>query len=161
MAFINEGDKVWDYINSLALDEGLEVYDIDRSADAALKISVSKAGGESPSLADCSSLAKRLKHSLFAEANSLGLPDDMELDVSSPGLERHLRTAKHFEAAKGELVKVVSSSADVKGGVLEGILEDFKDGNILIGNPDSNGESGQQATIDFASVKKAKVKFVM
>ena len=74
---------------------------IDRSADSPAH---SLEGGAGPiGLADCERLSRELGAVLDVEDP---LPHAYSLEVSSPGLDRPLRTAAHFQRYAGETVKI-------------------------------------------------------
>ena len=75
------------------------------------------------------------------------------LEVSSPGLERTLRTDAHFEASKGEKISVKLFTAVEGKKSLVGVLEGF-DGKTLTLRTD-----GGELTIDRKLVSAANVYF--
>ena len=85
-------------LRSLLASLGLELYDLEL-VKGTLNVVVNRAGG-----VDLDSLTKANR----AISEWLDLNDPIEgrftLDVSSPGLERRLRTAEHFRSAMGEVV---------------------------------------------------------
>ena len=79
-------------------------------------------------------------------------PGAYTLEVSSPGIDRPLRTLEHFERFAGEEC-IVKTSSPVDGrssfsGVLEGI-----DGEMVVVDVD-----GSRCEIPYGSIKKANVK---
>src|ERR1019366_8297586 len=77
---------------------GLELYDVEFSAGT-LSVVVAKAGG-----VDLEALTKANRTiSEWLDAND-PIGSRYTLDVSSPGLERRLRTPLHFASAVGEVV---------------------------------------------------------
>ena len=76
-----------------------------------------------------------------------------EMIVSSPGIERKLKTNRHFELALGELVKV-RLFEPIKGNyVLEGYIGSVIDQEIkLIIN-------SKEIVIKFSNIKNAKIEF--
>lgn len=93
-------DKVRDLAASLVADLGASVYDVEQ-AGAVLRISL-----ERPEGLDMSVLTEATRR-ISAELDSVDLvPGPYTLEVSSPGLERPLRTPAHFAGAVGERVKV-------------------------------------------------------
>jgi ribosome maturation factor RimP len=88
----------------LAAQEGLELVDVELGGAGgrqALRLFIDKAGGVS--LDDCSSVSRSVSAALDVEDPIAGAYD---LEVSSPGLDRPLRTPEHFEKFKGEKVRV-------------------------------------------------------
>jgi ribosome maturation factor RimP len=77
---------------------GLALYDVEFTSGT-LNVVVNKAGG-----VDLESLTKANRTiSEWLDAND-PIAGRFTLDVSSPGLERRLRTAAHFKSAVGEVV---------------------------------------------------------
>ena len=75
---------------------------------------------------------------------------DYRLEVSSPGIERKLKSLKHFNASIGENVKVVLISNEVLTGPLVKV-----DGSKITIN---DGQVGEQ-TIPFDEIIKASTYF--
>ena len=76
------------------------------------------------------------------------------LDVSSPGIERELRTAEHISRSVGQ--KVLAKLFAQKDGkkTVKGILQDFTDGKITIAEPTgevilTQGEISKLTTVYF------------
>jgi ribosome maturation factor RimP len=77
---------------------GLELYDLEQSSGA-IRVTVTRPGG-----VDLDALA-RANAALSAWLDEHDpMPGRYTLEVSSPGLERRLRTQAHFESAVGESV---------------------------------------------------------
>ena len=76
-----------------------------------------------------------------------------EMIVSSPGIERKLKTNRHFELAQGELVKI-KLFEPIKGDyVLEGYIGSVSEQEIkLIIN-------SEDIVINFSNIKNAKIEF--
>ncbi len=121
-------DRVSDLVGPVLEDVGLEMYDIEHNGGK-LRITVDCPGGVT---------LDRLEEATRAIGHVLDEHDPMPgaytLEVSSPGLERRLRTAAHFAGAvgaritmklgphvdgdrrvQGELVACDASSATVRG----------------------------------------------
>ena len=76
-----------------------------------------------------------------------------EMIVSSPGIERKLKTNRHFELALGELVKVRLFEPINDNYVLEGYIGAVIDQEIkLIIN-------SKEIVINFSNIKNAKIEF--
>lgn len=79
-------------------------------------------------------------------------PGAYTLEVSSPGIDRPLRTIEHFERFAGEQC-VVKTTSPVDGRCsFSGTLRGVVDGNVMV-----EVEGGEYA-IPYESVKKANVK---
>ena len=76
-----------------------------------------------------------------------------EMIVSSPGIERKLKTNRHFELALGELVKIKLFELIEDEYVLEGYIESSNEQDIkLIVN-------SVEVVINFSNIKSAKIEF--
>ena len=76
-----------------------------------------------------------------------------EMIVSSPGIERKLKTNRHFELAQGELVKIKLFEPIDGQYVLEGYIDSSNEQNIkLIVN-------SVEVVINFSNIKSAKIEF--
>lgn len=74
------------------------------------------------------------------------------LEVSSPGIDRPLRTLGHFEEFEGEEVKITTDPIDGRkrfSGILEGI-----DGDLVI----VTGHEGDTFEIPHGAIVKARIK---
>ena len=80
---------------------------------------------------------------------------DYELIISTPGIERVLKTERHFKLAIGESIKlkVFSSINDIY--TFEGELIDINSTQIVVVDEDSTKE----ITIDLENIKKAKIQY--
>jgi ribosome maturation factor RimP len=95
---------------------GLELYDVE-FAGGTLNVVVNKPGG-----VDLEALTKANRTiSEWLDAND-PIASRFTLDVSSPGLERRLRTPAHFHSAIGELVTLRELRSGESTRRLEGIL---------------------------------------
>jgi len=97
-------EKVRTIAAPLAAAEGLELVDVELAGAGGhptLRLYIDKAGGVS--LDDCTQVSRALSAALDVEDPIEG---SYELEVSSPGLDRPLRTREHFEHFTGEKVRV-------------------------------------------------------
>ena len=99
-------------------------------------------------------LTSRLNKQLQRLLDNMGIEKgSYEMIVSSPGIERKLKTNRHFELALGELVKIKLFES-IKGNyVLEGYIGSVSEKEIkLIIN-------SQDIVINFSNIKNAKIEF--
>ena len=98
-------DRVRDVVLPLLTERDLDLYDIE-VAGPVLKVVVDRPGGlDLDVLADATRAVSRA----LDEADPIA--GAYTLEVSSPGLERRLRTPRHFARAVGETVKVKLTAA--------------------------------------------------
>ena len=101
-------------LRSLLSNMGLELYDLEL-VKGTLSVTVNKAGG-----VDLESLTRANRAiSEWLDLND-PIPTRFTLDVSSPGLERRLRTVEHFRSAIGETVTLREQRDDQPTRRLEG-----------------------------------------
>jgi ribosome maturation factor RimP len=84
------------------------------------------------------------------------MPGRYTLSVSSPGLERRLRTPAHFARAVGETVtvRVDAGTADVRR--ITGTLESADDTGCTLAGPEV---PGGQLRIDYERIERARTVF--
>ena len=99
-------------------------------------------------------LTSRLNKQLQRLLDNMGIEKgSYEMIVSSPGIERKLKTNRHFELALGQLVKI-KLFEPIKGNyVLEGYISSVSEQEIkLIIN-------SEDIVINFSNIKNAKIEF--
>ncbi len=101
-------DRVRDLVAPVVADVGAELYDVEFNGGI-LRILVDRDGG-----IDIDSIKTISKSSSRVLDDADPIPGRYTLEVSSPGLERPLRTREHYERAVGEQVKV-KTFADIDG----------------------------------------------
>ncbi len=80
-------------------------------------------------------------------------PGAYTLEVSSPGIDRPLRTPEHFERFVGEEVRIVCAKPQDGRAKFSGRLAGFSEGAALV-----ELEDGTQVSIPVKDMKKAQVK---
>ena len=99
-------------------------------------------------------LTSRLNKQLQRLLENMGIEKgSYEMIVSSPGIERKLKTNRHFKLALGELVKI-KLFEPIKGNyVLEGYIRSVSEQEIklIIDSKD--------IVINFSNIKNAKIEF--
>jgi len=146
-------EKVRQVAAPLAAQEGLELVDVEFGGPGGrqtLRLFIDKEGGVS--LDDCTSVSRAVSAALDVEDPIDGAYD---LEVSSPGLDRPLRTPEHFQKYAGERVKVktyapISETDNRKTFV--GQLLGFENGFVLV------DVDGKVFRIPHAQVSKANVE---
>jgi ribosome maturation factor RimP len=97
-------DKVRRIAGPLAAQEGLELIDVEMGGGGGrqiLRLYIDKGGGVS--LDDCTAFSRAVSTALDVEDPIEGTYD---LEVSSPGLDRPLKTPEHFQKFLGSKVRV-------------------------------------------------------
>lgn len=149
--------QVEDIALPLVSSLGLELVEIEYKREGrhmVLRLFIDREGGIS--LDDCAAVSRELSAVLDVDET---VPGNYTLEVSSPGLNRPLKSRADYERYKGRLVKIKTSEPlpDERGncrktflGELEGI-----DGNVVC----IHLREGQQARIPLDSVAKANLEF--
>lgn len=122
--------------------------------EALLRLFIDKEGGVA--LDDCSDFSREL--SLVLDVEDI-IPCEYTLEVSSPGLDRPLKTQADYDRFKGRLVKVRTyepcpDEAGNRRKTFLGYLEGLQDGNVVI-----KLKEGQGASIPLERVAKANLEF--
>ena len=99
-------------------------------------------------------LTSRLNKQLQRLLENMGIEKgSYEMIVSSPGIERKLKTNRHFELALGELVKI-KLFEPIKGNyVLEGYIGSVSKQEIKL------IIDSEDIVINFSNIKNAKIEF--
>jgi ribosome maturation factor RimP len=139
----------WDTtLRPLVESLGLELYDVEFSTGT-LNVVVNRPGG-----VDVEALTKINRTiSEWLDAND-PIPGRFTLDVSSPGLERRLRTIEHFRSAVGETVTLREQRKGQPTRRLEGPLVRVGDTTVIL---QDQGEG--EVEVALASVERARTVF--
>jgi len=142
-------DRVETVVAPLCDEAGVELFDIQHDGGV-LRISVDREGGVD--MAVLRPLTKAVSRALD-EADPIG--GRYTLEISSPGLERTLRTPAHFEWAVTKLVKVktrphVEGDRRLQGPILAADGEGFEI---------RDDESGDTRRLAYDDIDKARTVF--
>jgi ribosome maturation factor RimP len=110
----------------------LELYDVELAAPI-LRVLVDKAGGVD--LAVLGEVTRAVSEALDADDP---VPGRYTLEVSSPGLERKLRTPAHFAAAVGKKVRVRTVAGTEGDRRVEGTLTAADDDGVVVETPEGD-----------------------
>jgi ribosome maturation factor RimP len=130
---------------------GLELWEVGfrgESGRSVLRVSVDREGGvDLDAIADVSErLSRRLDLEDFG-------PRGYRLEVSSPGLERPLRTPRHFERSVGQQVKVKTVEPVDGNKVHEGALVSADAEAIVVAS------AGGELRVPYADIASARTVF--
>jgi ribosome maturation factor RimP len=125
----------------------LELYDVELAAPV-LRVLVDKAGGVD--LAVLGEVTRAVSEALDADDP---VPGRYTLEVSSPGLERKLRTPAHFAAALGKKVRVRTVAGTEGERRVEGTLTAADDEGVTV----AAGEGERRIAYD--EVERARTVF--
>jgi ribosome maturation factor RimP len=163
VSYLLKSETLWSELQAIAEDEGLRLYDIERYGAGALRVYVETlAADQKTSSKDCTKLCRRLMTYFLVEGPRLGIGTEPEIEVSSPGVNRHLRLVEHFQGAVGERVKVgirgelkEESGEPIKIGGLLGKLESVTDEEVLV-NDERTKRNWQ---VPMSQIARANVEF--
>ncbi len=123
-------DKIEKLVTEPINNLGYEVYDViyaKEGKDNYLKIFIDKDTGIS--LDDCEKVNNEITD-LLDEANYIN--DSYFLEISSPGIERHIRKDKHLEKSLGEEIDIKLFTPIDKQKEIIGILKQFDKDTLTI-----------------------------
>jgi len=147
---LNITEKASKLAESIAKSRGLEIVQIKYSKfgrRGLLRVFIAKPGGVS--INDCSGLSRELEFLLEAE----GVIDGpYTLEVSSPGLDRPLKSRRDFARNTGNRLKVEYQAAADKITTFSGNLKEVINEDIILEN------NGQTHSVSLASILKAKIE---
>lgn len=130
-----------------------QLYDVEfvkESTDWFLRIYIEK-DGHTIDLDDCEKVSEAVGEKLD-EVDPI--TSAYNLEVSSCGLERHLREPKHFEWAVGKNVSVKLYKAINSYKQYDGILKSFEEGALIL-----KLESNEEIKIKLEDVASAKILY--
>ena len=171
--------ELWNLIEPIAAELGLELFDIDLPSgrNGILRVYISRpkqedglanSSSESEessqqdaekdnqagvSLGDCTAVSKKI--AALPELGE-GVLDSFTLEVSSPGVNRRLRSKEHFEGAIGEHVMVKFSGSDNKNKKVKGTLIAFDGESVTL---EIDGSSAP-LVVPFEDIKESRVDFL-
>lgn len=159
MVHVNIVAKVESLALPLITSLGLELVEIEYKSEGrqmVLRIFIDKDGGIM--LDDCAAVSKELSALLDVEDI---IPGKFSLEVSSPGLNRPLKSRADYDRYTGKLVKIktFTPTADDAGNLRKTFL-----GNLVGVDGDFihvKLQEGQSASIPFSAIAKANLEFEM
>ena len=157
-------NEIQQQIDSYLKDENLELYDLNIvNFPNISKIEVFIYSVEDVNI----DITTRLNRQLNRLVEDLGFEKgSFDMIVSSPGIERKLKTKRHFELSVDELVKIkliepiIEQHAHSKTEhyLLEGYINSVGDNHITISSTSINPFE-QNYKIEFSNIKSAKIEF--
>ncbi len=142
-------ERVHAIVEPLVAAAEVELVDVEHTGGT-VRVSVDRAGG-----VDLDVLARLTRQVSRALDEHDPLPGRYTLEVSSPGLERPLRTAEHFRRAVGATV-VVKTLPDTPGERrVRGLLAAADEAIVTV----RDETSGEDRTIAIGDIEKARTVF--
>jgi ribosome maturation factor RimP len=143
-------DRVRAFAEALLPSLGLELYDIQFRREGhgwVLRLTIDRVGGVS--LDDCSRVSRELGDFLDVEDM---IDHQYHLEVSSPGIERTLRTLDESRRFVGEKVRVKVKQERDGQKVFVGRLQEVSDGRLTVAL-----EQGGTTTFAWDEIQKARL----
>lgn len=148
-------EKVEELVTKTINDLGYDVYDVmyvKEGKDNYLRIFIDNSEGIS--LEDCEKVNNAITD-MLDDANYI--KDQYFLEISSPGIERHIRKEKHLQQSIGEdvYVKTFDIIPNLKSKEITGVLKEFDENSILI-ELDNDTENENIVKIDRKNIALMK-----
>jgi len=141
-------DRVRDIVVPLVAAAGLDLYDLDLNGGV-LQVLVDRVGG-----ADIDAIATLSRTISRALDEHDPIAGHYPLEVSTPGLERPLRTPDHFSRAVGMNVKVKTKPGTDGERRLEGTITAADDTTVTVQTAD-----GTTRTVHHDEIERARTTF--
>ena len=144
-------NEIHQQIDSYLKDENMELYDLNIvNFPSISKVEVFIYSDEEVNLDTTARLNKQLSRVIEEFGYEKG---SFDMIVSSPGIERKLKSLRHFELSIGELVKVKLVNAIDDIYTFEGILESVSGDSIILKTKEGEFD------INISEIKNAKIEF--
>ena len=143
-------------VDPIATDLDLDVYDVEQRGGT-LRVTLDTRPGAAASVdLEQLSLATRLISRELDQADPV--PGRYTLEVTSPGVERSLRTPAHFRREVGKTVSIRLANVDAEQRRLEGVLVAADDTTATIRV--DGGSEPVEHVIPLATIDRARTVFV-
>jgi ribosome maturation factor RimP len=117
-----------------------------------LRVFIDKNGGVS--VENCANTSRYLSEELDKEENSDLIDGSYTIEVSSPGLDRPLKTKRDFERNLGRIVRVTQNGKFIKG-----VLKSVNGASIVLETATAKGKKpATEACIPVGEILTAKVE---
>ena len=146
--------QIREYIEEIVNQEGFDVYDIEypsSSVSGVIRVYIFSKS-KTVTVSDCATISRRIAN--LPEYEEI-VPGNVTLEISSPGINRSLKTKEHLEGAISERVKVKLKSAIENKKSFLGILENFN-GEILTIFDESLKKEVQ---VEYDNIASARIDF--
>jgi len=144
-------NEIHQQIDSYLKDENMELYDLNIvNFPSISKVEVFIYSEEEVNLDTTARLNKQLSRVIEEFGYEKG---SFDMIVSSPGIERKLKSLRHFELSIGELVKIKLVNAIDDIYTFEGILESVSGDSIILKTTEGEFD------INISEIKNAKIEF--
>lgn len=159
---LNWIQRVEKLAEAVALPEGCILYDLEFVPGRILRVFIDKVPGGA-GIAECSKISHGLEALL--DADDIVPGGKYDLEVSTPGIERHLKKAWHFEKVVGEKIWVKTEKAVADYGIkIPALLKAKQFQAILVQSEQDQlvlNLEGEVFSVPFSEIEKAHVVFEM
>jgi ribosome maturation factor RimP len=145
---VTTAERVRTLVLPILDDAGLELYDLELGGGS-LQVLVDKDGGVG--VDELATVSRRISRALDEHDPIEGR---YTLEVSTPGLERPLRTPEHFARAVGTTVKVKTKPGSEGDRRVDGTVTRSDDTSVTITTPD-----GAARTVRLDEIERARTTF--
>jgi ribosome maturation factor RimP len=146
-------EKVVEIVNRVGASENIEIVDVELLGGGrhrVLRIFIDKPQGVTHS--DCENISEKV--SVILDQEDVIAGGEYTLEVSSPGVERKLKTSKDFERFVGKRIRVLLRQPVENRRQWEGTLEAFQANIIRL-----EASPGKTVEFPFLQVERANLKF--
>ena len=150
--------RVRNLVAPIASDLGLDLYDVEQRGDT-LRVTLDTPPGSTSGVdLDTLALATRLVSRDLDHDDPL--PGHYTLEVTSPGVERSLRTPAHFQRELGKTLNVRLADVGNDQRRIEGVLiaADDSSATLEVADPDTGGTT--ERVVAYDQIDRAKTVFV-
>lgn len=151
MAYSKTETAVWQLAEPIAAESGFYIYDIEYIKEGGLwflRVYIDKDGGIT--MDECEAFSRTLSDTLD-EADPIS--GNYYLEVSSPGIERRLKTEVHFRRYIGSVIDISLYKAVNGSKLITGILKKYENNEIAV------EADGEDILLPLSSVSKANLHF--
>jgi ribosome maturation factor RimP len=148
-------DEVRDLAEAVARRRSLRLWDVEfggRPGSSVVRVFVHGGEGDGVDLDTVAKVSEEISRALDLKDP---IPGRYTLEVSSPGLERSLRSAEHYERSIGEKA-VIKTTEIVVGNShrIEGTIREAEPGHVVL-----ELEDEQRVEVPYERIKSAKTVF--
>lgn len=143
-------EEVRQLAQPLAEEDGYELVDVEQTSvgrNRVIRVFLDKPGGVS--MGDCARFSRRLSDCLDMNQT---IPGSYHLEVSSPGLDRSIRTAEHVQRYAGQRLSLATHDPRDGRRNWEGILLSCGDDRVGL-----RTDEGEEQWFEWAEVKSARL----
>lgn len=151
MAYSKTETAVWQLAEPIAAESEFYIYDIEYIKEGGLwflRVYIDKDGGIT--MDECEAFSRTLSDTLD-EADPIS--GNYYLEVSSPGIERRLKTEAHFRRYIGSVIDISLYKAVNGSKLITGILKKYENNEIAV------EADGEDILLPLSSVSKANLHF--